>query len=49
MDYSLQANHKVHEGGDEIDRDAQFLHIAELVKQFQRQHQPVISVDGKKR
>lgn len=49
MDYSLQANHKVHEGGDEIDRDAQFLHIAKLVKQFQRQHQPVISVDGKKK
>ncbi|PZV11275.1 MAG: hypothetical protein DCF20_19845 [Pseudanabaena sp.] len=36
LDYSLQSNCKVHEGTDEVDRDEQFLHIAALVKQFQR-------------
>jgi Rhodopirellula transposase DDE domain len=49
MDDSLPANHKVPEGGDEIDRDAQLLHMAALVKPFQRQHQPVIAGDGKKK
>ena len=49
LDYSLQSNRKVHEGADEVDRDEQFLHIAALVKQFHRHHQPVISVDAKKK
>jgi transposase len=49
LDYSLQANRKVHEGADEPERDQQFLHIAQRVKQFQGQHQPVISVDAKKK
>ena len=49
MGYSLQANRKVHEGDDKPDRDEQFLHITQRVKQFQAQHQPVISVDAKKK
>lgn len=49
MDYSLQANRKVHEGDNEPERDEQFLHIAKRVKQFQGHHQPVISVDAKKK
>jgi Rhodopirellula transposase DDE domain len=48
-DYSLQANRKVHEGSHAVDRDQQFLHIATLVKQFHQRHQPVISVDAKKK
>jgi transposase len=49
LDYSLQANRKVHEGANAADRDEQFLYIARTVKQFQRRHQPVISVDAKKK
>jgi transposase len=49
LDYSLQSNRKVHEGEDEADRDQQFSYIATLVKQFHQRHQPVISVDAKKR
>jgi len=49
MGYSLQANRKVHEGDDKPDRDEQFLHITQRVKQFQAQHQPVISMDAKKK
>jgi Rhodopirellula transposase DDE domain len=49
LDYSLQANRKVHEGEDEPERDRQFLHIAKRVKQFHHRHQPVISVDAKKK
>ena len=47
--YSLQANRKTREGMDHPDRDAQFRHINETVKRFLRQHQPVISVDTKKK
>ena len=49
MDYSLQVNRKVHEGTDHAQRDEQFLHINERVKQFHQHHQPVISVDAKKK
>jgi transposase len=49
LDYSLQTNRKVHEGEDKPERDEQFLHIIQRVKQFQGQHQPVISVDAKKK
>jgi hypothetical protein len=49
MDYSLQVNRKVHEGTDHPQRDAQFLHINERVKQFHQHRQPVISVDAKKK
>ena len=37
------------EGGDHPDRDAQFQHINRQVKAFQRQGQPVVSVDTKKK
>lgn len=49
MGYSLQANRKTHEGGHHPDRDAQFRHISERVRAFQRRGQPAISVDAKKR
>lgn len=49
LDYSLQTNRKVHEGEGKPERDEQFLHIIQRVKQFQGQHQPVISVDAKKK
>jgi hypothetical protein len=48
-DYSLQANRKTKEGADHPDRDAQFAHINRRVRAFQRQGQPVISVDTKKK
>ena len=47
--YSLQANRKTREGQDHPDRDAQFEHINETVKAQLAAHQPVISVDTKKR
>jgi len=49
MGYSLQANRKTIEGGSHPDRDAQFEYIHQKVKQFQKQRQPVISVDTKKK
>jgi DNA-binding phage protein len=49
LDYSLQVNRKTHEGEDHPQRDQQFLHIAQRVKQFQKCQQPVISVDAKKK
>lgn len=49
LNYSLQSNRKTKEGKNHPDRDAQFLHIAKLVKRFHRHHQPVISVDAKKK
>ncbi len=49
MHYSLQANQKTREGGDHPDRDAQFHHINDQTKAFQERHQPVISVDTKKK
>lgn len=47
--YSLQSNRKTTEGKSHPDRNAQFEHINAMVKQFQRQGQPVISVDTKKK
>jgi hypothetical protein len=47
--YSLQSNRKTKEGADHPDRDAQFEHINATVVSFQRQGQPVISVDTKKK
>lgn len=47
--YSLQANRKTREGNQHPDRNAQFEHIAQEVKNFQASHQPVISVDAKKK
>jgi hypothetical protein len=49
LGYSLQANRKTQEGKEHPDRDAQFQHIADTVTTFQTGHQPVISVDAKKK
>ena len=49
LGYSLQANRKTLEGSSHEDRDAQFQHINEQVKQLLGRHQPVISVDTKKK
>jgi Rhodopirellula transposase DDE domain len=45
MGYSLQANRKTIEGSSHPDRGAQFEHVYEKVKAFQKEEQPVISVD----
>jgi len=45
----LQVNRKTHEGEDHPQRDQQFSHISQRVKQFHEHHQPVISVDAKKK
>ena len=49
MGYSLQANTKTREGSKHIDRDAQFQYINTQAKAFLRAHQPVVSVDTKKK
>lgn len=49
LGYSLQANRKTEEGADHPDRDAQFQFIADKVQRFQKNRQPVISVDTKKK
>jgi hypothetical protein len=49
LGYSLQANRKTIEGRQHPDRDAQFRYINRRVKAFQRQGQPVVSVDTKKK
>jgi len=47
--YSLQGNRKAREGSDHPDRDEQFRYINRLVRKFQGNGQPVISVDTKKK
>ena len=47
--FSLQTNSKTLEGGDHPDRDAQFRHIHQSVTKTMAAHQPVISVDTKKK
>jgi transposase len=47
--YSLQANRKTREGPPHPDRDAQFRYLHDSVPRFQNEHQPVISVDTKKK
>jgi hypothetical protein len=47
--YSLQSNRKTREGNSHPDRDAQFRYINRRVKEQQRQGQPAISVDTKKK
>ena len=47
--YSLQANSKTREGGQHIDRDAQFHYINTQAKAFLAANEPVISVDTKKK
>jgi hypothetical protein len=49
LNYSLQSVRKTREGAQHPDRDAQFQYIAKMVKRYQRQRQPVISVDTKKK
>ena len=49
MHFSLQAVRKTREGAQNSDRDAQFRYIAAMVAQYQRQRQPAISVDTKKK
>ena len=47
--YSLQANRKTREGPQHPDRDAQFRYINDQVLGCQKQTQPAISVDTKKK
>jgi transposase len=47
--YSLQANRKTQEGPQHPDRDAQFRYINDQVLGCQKQGQPAISVDTKKK
>ncbi len=49
LKYSLQSNKKTKEGHNHPDRDRQFRHINDTVKDFQSRNQPVISVDTKKK
>jgi hypothetical protein len=48
LGFSLQANKKTLEGATHPDRDAQFEHINQKIKDFQSTSQPAISVDTKK-
>jgi hypothetical protein len=47
--YSLQANRKTRQGSSHADRNAQFEHISQRVLAFQRQGEPVVSIDTKKK
>jgi transposase len=49
LGYSLQANRKTREGSNHPDRNAQFEHLNGKVKWSLARHQPVISVDTKKK
>ena len=49
LGYSRQVNRKANDGRQHADRDAQFEHINAHVLAFQADHQPVISVDTKKK
>ena len=49
LGYSLQSNRKTLEGSAHPDRDAQFQYINRRAKTFQKQGQPVVSVDTKKK
>ena len=49
QNYSLQSNRKTEEGEDHPDRDAQFRHINNQVRQALKAELPVISVDTKKK
>ncbi len=47
--YTLQSNLKAQESRSHPDRDGQFRYINRCVRGFQKRHQPVISVDTKKK
>jgi Rhodopirellula transposase DDE domain len=47
--FSLQGNRKTREGGSHPDRNAQFEYLNGQARAFLKRHQPVISVDTKKK
>jgi hypothetical protein len=47
--FRLQGNRKIDEGKSHPDRDSQFNYIYSKVIEFQKENQPVISVDSKKK
>lgn len=47
--YRLQSNRKTQEGNSHPDRNQQFQYINKKTKLFQKQNQPIISVDTKKK
>ena len=49
LGYSLQGNAKAVEGKQHPDRDGQFAHINTLAKRYLKSHDPVISIDAKKK
>jgi hypothetical protein len=49
MGYSLRSVRKTREGSSHANRNAQFEHINATAEGYQRRHQPVISVDTKKK
>jgi hypothetical protein len=49
QNYSLKGNRKTKEGKDHPDRDAQFQFINDKAKEFQKDKNPVLSVDTKKK
>jgi Rhodopirellula transposase DDE domain len=49
LKFSLQGNRKTREGENHVDRDAQFRYINKVTKAALAEHQPVISVDTKKK
>jgi hypothetical protein len=49
QNFSLQAMRKTKEGGTSEFRNQQFENIAKLVKEFQTEGQPVVSIDAKKK
>ncbi len=49
LGYSLQGTRKTREGSSHPDRNGQFKYINRRVKEFQRRHDPVVSVDTKKK
>ena len=49
LGYSLQSNQKALEGSRSEERNTQFEYINATIKEFQKQNQPVISIDTKKK
>lgn len=49
LGFSLQANRKIREGGGHMDRNAQFQYLNDQAAAFLAAHEPVISVDTKKK
>ena len=49
LGYSLQANVKAIEGTQHPDRDARFRYLNDQFRRFVRTHNPVVSVDTKKK